>query len=138
MKRRSLHSLARLMIEESGATAVEFALVSIAFITFVFGIAYSAIMLHSHTALQWAVETTVRRAAIEPNVTQTDLQTDVNALLTSSHMPNATISYSVAAVGTVNVATLTATFTRTYTIPFVATFNTTFSATSSTPQNDAS
>jgi Flp pilus assembly protein TadG len=135
MKPRNLIRLAKLSADESGAAAVEFAIVSSVFITFVIGLAYAAIMLHSNAALQWAVETTARRAAIDPNVTQTDLETAVNALLTQNRMPNASVSYSVANVGTVPVATLTATFNRTFTIPFVATFNTTYTATAQTPQN---
>jgi len=137
MKTRNLMSLRKLKHDESGAAAVEFAIVSAVFITFVIGIAYAAIMLHSNAALQWAVETTVRRAALDPNVTQTALQTDVNALLTTTHMPNAAVAYSVADVGGVPVATLTASFTRTFTIPFVSTFNTTYTATAKTPQNES-
>ena len=138
MKRRKGLNLAKLSVDEAGAAAVEFAIVSSVFITFVIGIAYAAIMLHSNAALQWAVETTARKAAIDPNVTQTDLQTAVNSLLATSHMPNATVSYSVADVGGVSVATLTASFSRTFTIPFVSTFNTTYTATAKTPQNDDS
>jgi len=138
MKRRNPVSLGKLSGNESGAAAVEFAIISSVFITFIIGISYAAIMLHSNAALQWAVETTVRRAAIDPNITQGTLQTAVNGLLAQNRMPNATVSYSVANVGTVPVATLTATFNRTFTIPFVATFNTTYTATAMTPQNEDS
>ena len=139
MKRRNLFSLAKLRADESGAAAVEFAIVSSAFITFIFGIAYAAIMLHSNAALQWAVETTIRQAAIDPTVTQGNLTTNLNGLLAIAHMPNASsVNYAVTTVGTVDVATLTASFNRSFTIPFVATFNTTYTATAKTPQNDDS
>jgi Flp pilus assembly protein TadG len=122
--------------DDSGAAAVEFAIVSSAFISFIIGIAYVSIMLHSNAALQWAVETTVRRAAIDPDVTQTQLQTDMNALLAGMKMPTAAASYSVITVGGVPVATLTGSFTRSFTIPFVSTFTHTYTATAKTPQND--
>lgn len=138
MRRRNPVSLAKLSGDESGAAAVEFAIVSSVFITFIIGISYAAIMVHSNAALQWAVETTVREAAIDPNVTQTQLQTSLNGRLAQNQMPNATVNYSVADVGGVSVATLTATFTRSFTIPFVSTFNTTYTATAKTPQNEAS
>jgi len=136
MRRLSLPRLARLRSDDSGAAAVEFAIVSAVFISFVTGIAYVSIMLHSNAALQWAVETTVRRAALDPDVTQTDLQTALNAHLTQVNMPNATASYSVANVSGVPVATLTGSFTRTFTIPFVDTFTHTYTATAKTPQNE--
>src|SRR5262245_5960855 len=63
MKTRKLISLARLKLDEAGTAAVEFAIVSSVFITFIFGIAYSSIMLHSNAALQWAVESAARQAA---------------------------------------------------------------------------
>jgi len=127
--RRNLSNLARFGREESGAAAVEFAIISTVFITFIIGIAYAAIMLHTNAALQWAVETTVRQAAINPSVTQTQLTTTLNGLLTQNKMPTASaVSYTVTA-GTIPVANLTASFNRSFTIPFVATFNTTYTAT---------
>lgn len=138
MKRRKLASLTRLTGDESGAAAVEFAIIASVFISFIIGIAYAAIMLHSNSALQWAVETSIRKAALDPAVTQAQMATQVNNLLTQNKMPSATVAYSVASVGGVPVATLTATFTRTFTIPFVSTFNTTYTATAKTPQNDNS
>ena len=136
MKPRKLLRLGKFRRDESGAAAVEFAIVSTAFITFIFGIAYSAIMLHTNAALQWAVENTIRQAAIDPDVTQTQLETTLNGFMTTTSMPTATVGYSCATVGTVQVATLTASFQRTFTIPFVGTFDTTYTATASTPQND--
>jgi Flp pilus assembly protein TadG len=129
--------LSSLKRDQSGTAAVEFAIVSSAFITFVTGLCFAGIMLHSNAALQWSVETAIRRAALDPDVTQQQLQTDVNNLLTSNKMPPASsVAYSVATVNGVQVATLTASFTRKFTIPFVDTFNTTYTATATTPQNE--
>ena len=134
MKRKQL-TLARLR-DESGTAAVEFAIVSSVFFTLVIGIAVSAMMLHSNAALQWAVETAARQASLNPAITQDELQTTVNNLLTQNKMPNATVNYSVADMNGVPVATLTASFTRTFHIPFADTFDTTYTATAKTPQNE--
>ena len=135
MKRSNLRSLAGLRADDSGTAAVEFALVSSAFFTFMFGIAFVAIMLHTNSSLQWAVETTVRQAAINPSVTQGQLTTSLNALLDTTRLPHAaTVSYTITS-GTPNVANLTASFDRSFTIPFVGTFNHTYTATARMSQN---
>ena len=135
--KRKLFNLARLR-DESGTAAVEFAIVSSVFITLVIGLAFSAIMLQSNAALQWAVETAARQASLNPNITQDELQTSVNNLLAQNKMPNASVTYSVADINGVPVATLTASFTRTFHVPFVDTFDTTYTATARTPQNEES
>jgi Flp pilus assembly protein TadG len=135
MKTRKVISLARLKRDEAGAAAVEFAIVSSVFITFIFGIAYSSIMLHSNAALQWAVESAARQAALNPNITQAQLAGIVNGLLAASHVPNANVSLSVANVNGVPVASVTGSFTRSFKIPFVDTFTNTYTATARTPQN---
>jgi Flp pilus assembly protein TadG len=133
MKRRNLRSLLRLASDNSGAAAVEFALVSTAFLMLVFGIAYLAIMLHHKATLQWAVENAIRTAAINTTVTQSQMQTTLNGYLTQTGMPSATVTYSVAS-GAIPVATLTASFSQNYTVPFISTFHITYSATAKTPQ----
>jgi Flp pilus assembly protein TadG len=122
-------NLARLTRDESGAAAVEFAIVSVVFITFIFGIAFTALMLHTNATLQWVVETTIREAALNPNITQAQMRTAVNDLLASMKMPGASsVDYNVTA-DAIPVANLTASFNRTFTIPFVGTFNNTYTAT---------
>ena len=135
MKRRKL-TLARLRGDESGTAAVEFAIVSTVFITFVIGLAYASIMLHSNAALQWAVEGAARQASLDPDITQTQLQTTVNNLLAQTKMPNANVTLSTQTVSGVPIAVVTASFQRTFTIPFVNTFDTTYTATARTPQNE--
>ena len=46
----------RLLRNEDGAAAVEFAIVSVAFLTFIFAIAYIGIIIYTNATLQWAVE----------------------------------------------------------------------------------
>jgi len=134
MKRRTLRSVLRLASDNSGAAAVEFALVSTAFLMLVFGIAYLAIMLHHKATLQWAVENAIRKAAIDTTVTQSQMQTTLNGYLTQTGMPSATtVTYSVVS-GAIPVATLTAGFNQDYKIPFIPTIHMTYSATAKTPQ----
>jgi Flp pilus assembly protein TadG len=126
---RTRIDLARLRTDEAGATAVEFAIVSVAFISFIFGISFTALMLHTNATLQWVVETSVRDAALNPNITQGQVRAAVNDLLTAMKMPTAnSVEYNVTA-DTIPVANLTASFNRTFTIPFVGTFNNTYTAT---------
>ncbi len=133
--KRTIRHIARFKRNQSGAAAVEFAIISTVFISFIFGIIYVGIMLHTHATMQWVVENTVRKAVISATVTQTQMTTDVNAVLSSMSMPNAdSVSYSVS-TGTIPIATLTANMTRTYTIPLVGTFNINHSATASMPKN---
>ena len=133
--KRTLRHIARFKRNQSGAAAVEFAIISSVFITFIFGIIYVGIMLHTHATMQWAVENTVRQAVINQTITQTQMQAAVNTVLASASMPNAnSVTYSVS-TATVPIATLTANMTRSYTIPFVGTFNINHSATASMPRN---
>jgi len=133
MKTMNLRVLRRIAIEDSGAAAVEFAIVSTAFIALVFGITYLGIMLNNKAMLQWAVEATIRKAAINTTVTQTQLTTELNGYLSTAGLPNATVTYNVG-TGVIPVATLTGTFSQTYVIPYVSTFNVTYSATAQVPQ----
>jgi len=133
--KRTLRLLAQFRRNQSGAAAVEFAIISTVFITFIFGIIYVGVMLHAHATMQWAVEQSVRKAIINETVTQTQMTTEVNAILSSMSMPNAdSVSYSVSG-GAVPIATLTANMTLSYTIPIVGTFNINHSATASMPKN---
>jgi Flp pilus assembly protein TadG len=114
---------------------VEFAIVSVAFITFIFGISFTALMLHTNATLQWVVETSVRDAALNPNITQGQVRAAVNDLLTAMKMPTAnSVEYNVTA-DTIPVANLTASLNRTFTIPFVGTFNNTYTATARMSQS---
>jgi len=133
MNRRKFRRTIGFIADDCGAAAVEFAMVSSAFITMVFGITYLSIMLHHKATLQWAVESAIRKAAITTTVTQSAMQTELNTYLTKTGMPSATATYTVS-TGAIPVATLTATFSQSYKIPFVATFNINYSATAKMPQ----
>jgi Flp pilus assembly protein TadG len=126
----------RLAQDEAGSATVEFALVSIPLIMLILGIGSIALMLYTNAALHWAVENSARTAAMQSNVTQSQIQTQINNYLSSLGIPNAAVSYSVAA-GVVPVAHITATFSRTFTIPMVHPIQVDFSADTYTPQGAA-
>jgi Flp pilus assembly protein TadG len=126
--------LRRFAREDSGAYAVEFAMVSTAFFTLLFGIAYISIMEYNRSTLQWAVERAIRMAAIDRTTTQTQITTEINSYLTSMSLPSASVSFATAAVSGVQVSTVTASFSKSFTMPFVSTFNQTYSATAKIPQ----
>jgi Flp pilus assembly protein TadG len=119
--------LRRFVREESGAAAVEFALVSVAFLTLVFGIVYLGIMLFTDLSVHWAIDRAVRLATINPSVTQATLAAEVNGYLTSLGLPTATVTYSVVS-GTVPTAHINATLAHSYTVPLISTFNITYVA----------
>ena len=120
--------------DQSGATAVEFALVSSAFIALVLGICYVAIMLFNNLSLQWAVANASRLAEINKSVTQTTIAQAVNANLASMNLPNATVVYTSSVSGGLRTAVITAGYRQTYTLPMVSTFNINFSSSITVPQ----
>jgi Flp pilus assembly protein TadG len=130
------HWLRRFARSESGAYAVEFALVSTAFFTLLFGSAYIGIMMWYRSTLQWAVEKSVRMVAIDNTTTQSQITTAINGYLSSVSLPNASVSYATSTFNGVQVGTVTASFTKSVTMPFVSTFNLTYSATAKMPEGN--
>jgi Flp pilus assembly protein TadG len=120
--------------DQSGATAVEFALVSSAFIALVLGICYVALMLFNNISLDWALASASRLAEINKSVTQTAITQAVNDRLASMALPNATVSYNSSVSGGLRTAVITASYDQTYTLPLVSTFNIHFSSSITVPQ----
>jgi Flp pilus assembly protein TadG len=123
----------RFIRDEGGATAVEFALVSVAFLTFIFAIIYLAIILFANATLQWAVDKGSRIAAINPAATQTEISDAVNQSLSSAGAPTANVTYSISTTGVVKTGKISANFTKTYTVPMIKTFTINYSATTTVP-----
>jgi Flp pilus assembly protein TadG len=123
MIKRALRKFTR---DDRGTAAVEFAIISTAFISLLMGVIYLAIILFTNVSLHYAVERGIRLAMINPAVSQSDITTEVNGYLTSTGLPSATVSYSVS--GTPATAHISATLARTYTVPLISTFNITYAA----------
>ena len=124
----------RFVSDESGAAAVEFAIISSVFLTLVFGLCYVGIWMFDKSSLQWAVERASRLAAINSAVTQSEIADAVNGYLLSEGLPSADVAYSVSNSSGFPVASIQASFAQRYTLPFVSTFNITYSADASIPQ----
>ena len=129
---RPLRGIAR---DEAGATAIEFALVSTALISFIFGIVYIAIMVFNNLSLEWALTKAARIAEINNTATQTEVSQAVNAYLASMQLPTATVAYSssVNANG-VRTANISAAYTQTYDVPMISSFTINFSSSITVPQ----
>jgi Flp pilus assembly protein TadG len=123
----------RLIRDQKGAVAVEFALVSTAFLAMVIGLCYVGIMLFNNMSLQWAVEKAARVAEINSAATQSDIASAVNSYLASEGLPNATVTYSSTVSGGVTTATIQASYSQSYTLPMVSTFNINFSSNLTVP-----
>ena len=119
--------------DDSGAAAVEFALVSIPFFTLIFGIASIAMILYTNAAVHWAVERSARTASMQNTATQNQISTEINTYLSSLGMPNAVVSYTVTP-GVLPIAHITASLTKTYTFPLVPAFQVNFNADTYVPQ----
>lgn len=117
------------------ATAVEFAVVSTVFLTFIMAIAYLGLMLFTFAGVHWAVEDASRVATINTAATQTQLQTAINNDLTSIGLPDATsVTYSVSNTP-FQIATVSATLTQSYVVPLLSTVTITYSASTQVPQS---
>ena len=123
----------RTTFDESGAAAVEFALVSTAFLSMAIGLCYIGIMLFNNMSLQWAVEKAARVAEINTAATQSDIASAVNSYLASEGLPNATVTYSSVVTGGATIATISASYSQSYTLPMISTFHINFSSNLSVP-----
>ncbi len=131
--RRIHHRFSSLVRDESGAEAVEFAIVSTVFFMFLIGIAYVGIMVYTNLAVHWALEKGARVAAVNTSTTQTAVATAINGYLNSMGVSSATVTYTVANVS-FPVATITASLKQTYSVPLFSNFNITYSANTTVPQ----
>lgn len=122
-----------LIADQDGAVAVEFALVSTAFLAIVIGLCYVGIMLFNNMSLQWAVEKAARVAEINSAATQSDISTAVNSYLSSVGLPNATVTYSSSVSGGVTTATIQASYSQSYALPMISTFHINFSSNLTVP-----
>lgn len=125
----------RFAADQDGAAAVEFALVSVAFLTLVFGILYVAIMEYNNMSLEWALTKASRMAEINNAVTQSDLSQAVNDYLSSAGLPNATVTYTSKTSSTgLRSAYIAASYQRTFMVPMISSFDITFSSNITVPE----
>ncbi len=123
----------RFVGDAGGAAAVEFALVSVAFFSLLFGIIFLAIFLYTNATLQWAISRAARLPEIDTAVSQSTIAAAINSDLSTAGITDASVTYSVTQSGTTKVGTISASFERTYEVPLIDTFNIHYAATTSVP-----
>jgi Flp pilus assembly protein TadG len=125
--------LRRLRGDERGAGAIEFALCLPIFLMLVFGVIQFGWTQHTFSTIRYAMQQASRALVIDPNTTQAQLQSLVNARL--SKATDATVTVSLAKTTTVNgpIATLQGSYTSTFGIPGLAAFSIPYNVTVTTP-----
>ncbi|MDE2013469.1 MAG: pilus assembly protein [Alphaproteobacteria bacterium] len=119
--------------DAGGAAAVEFALVSVAFFSLLFGIIFLAIFLYTNATLQWAISRAARLPEIDAAVSQSQITQAIDKDLSTAGITDASVTYSVSQSGGATIGTISASFDRTYSVPLIDTFNLHYSATTSVP-----
>ena len=123
----------KLVRDEDGTAAIEFALVSVPFFMFLFAIAYIAIFAFNYATLQWAVAKASRLPEINSAVTQSEIASAVDSYLSDAGIAGASVTYSVSQNGSVKTANISATYERSYSVPLINTFDIHYTASSSVP-----
>lgn len=123
MKRRIHGIIARFRRDEKGATAVEFAMVSVAFLTFVIGIYAAGIYFLTWNRLQQGVENAARFAAVHTDATTDDLEEIIieNIQSIGGVEDNLEISVTDTAANGINFREVTAVYAFNWNLPFMPT-----------------
>lgn len=120
---RQLRIQTRYLNETKGTTAVEFALVSIAFLMLIFGIFESGRMFWMYNTLQYAAEIGARYTLTDPDATDGEITNKVYENLNgiASNDPNLNISIGkpTAAGGNVQMVTIDITYNFQTILPFL-------------------
>jgi len=131
MTMRSTRSFWR---NESGASALEFAMTFPAFVMLVFGTIQMGYAIFCGSTVQYALERVAREVMVDSTMTQSVVQSHFDDQLKSMKGPKATINYSVDTSGPIPIAQLSATYTHKVIIPLVPEFTLTFTSDTRVPQ----
>ena len=118
---------------DSGAAAVEFALILPAFLGFLFGIEEVGRMFWTLSSIQYACEETGRYAMTNTAITNDKLQDYANTKMTGVNPAITTFTAANDTVGSVRFVTITGTATFNWLVPYIATKTTTLTAKSRVP-----
>ena len=119
--------------EESGAAAVEFAIVVPVFLAIMMTIWEFGFAQHKLSSIRFAMENASRSLLVNNALTEAQLSTQVKSQLSSIADNNVTITLSSATVSGASVKTLTGTYTSTIGIPGMATIPISWSTVVTTP-----
>jgi Flp pilus assembly protein TadG len=124
--------LGRLADDRGGASAVEFAILAPVLFALLFGVFQLGWALHCNQSVDWAVQTAARQLVGTPSLTQAQLQSKVEALLTGGADPShVTVALTEDPAGaSPRMAQVSAAYAHTIDVPFLSTFNYTYNTSS--------
>lgn len=111
---------------DSGASALEFALVLPIFASMLFGTIQMGLAYYTAGSVQYALERTARLTMVDQDMTANQVQAAFANELETFTDQNISISYSVDDSGDVPIAIFAATYEHHFVIPFVPTFDVEF------------
>lgn len=123
----------RFLRRSDGTSAIEFALLAPVFFAMVFTLIQLGWCYFNAASVQWALDRATRIAAIDPDVTQGDLQTFISSELAGLTNKQVSLSYSVDTSGTLPILELGTVYTHSMHIPFVDDYTLSFNLNTSTP-----
>jgi Flp pilus assembly protein TadG len=78
--------------EEHGATAIEFGMISMIFITFVFGVMEAGRVMWTYNALQYGVENAARYALVNEDASESEILAVATTSMTDMHVSDSSFS----------------------------------------------
>lgn len=112
----------RFCCSEAGATAVEFAIILPVFVALLFGVFEFSRMMFVSSSVQHAVDRAARLAVIDPDVTASEIETEISNFLSVSNDPAITVTITQTTIGTKNVRQVKAHYDHLVSGPFIPEF----------------
>lgn len=121
MFRKLFARLVKFRARDDGATAVEFAFVSVGFMIFVVGIYAAGLYFLTWNRLQYGTEVAARYAAVHDNTPVADLEAMIidSMSIVSADPANLAISIADSTVNSRNFRTFTTTYQLSWNLPFL-------------------
>lgn len=114
--------------DRSGTSAVEFAIIAPVLFALLFGVLELGWALHCNQSVDWAVQNAARKLVVTPALTQSQLQTTVQSMLTNIADPSSvTVSLTEDPAGTSpRLAHVSASYAHTINVPLLSSFDYTY------------
>lgn len=113
--------LHRYFLHEKGSVAVEFAMVSILFLGFLFGIIEFGRLFWTMNALQYAIESTARYALVNEDATNDDLEAyAIDSMSGVANSNNLTITTTQTMISGISFIEVDGTYVFTTMLPFIS------------------
>jgi Flp pilus assembly protein TadG len=113
--------------DDSGATAVEFAIVGPIFLIMLIGIVQLSIAYFHGSSVQWAVDRAMRTAMVDADITSTEVENLIAASLGDINPPEIELTFSIDTSGEIHLAHVVANYEIPVQILFMPEFAVEFS-----------